>query len=580
MEQILNTVLLYSLALGLVLALLTGLTLMLTRSASPLLRYRILVTLLGLFTAGIVVTGFFKLRDTNPAAQTFSAHITIQKEVAAVQNTQNEDPDAINAVTKDLITISRDFMNNNARTIALIWMFMVLAKGIKLTSNLFELHYLKTRQIYPAGRHWEDQLVRLSKQIGLNKAVRIMQSSLTQVPLVIGHFKPVILIPLGMITAIKPQEIEMILLHELAHIKRMDFLVNIFQHVLELLFFFNPAVLWISALIRKERENCCDEMVLQNANEKHSYIQALLSFKEYQLNVPAYAMAFAKENNLVSRVKRMVYQKNTALNSIEKGCMLIAVLLLCSFSVLRATDLTQKNISYQEPVVKKGKFHTKPAAKAQKPAPVKPKPSAAKTSSSATVTTAKTTVEDEIEPEISLNINSNTNTPGNVSVNIDSKLVQNLASNLTTTVLSAINMALDSSLQYSSMTLKADPQPKVAIQPRLNSLASPDPKVTLNGRAKLDPKARLAPLQKVESKTSDLTEDLIEALEKAGIDTKGEEFRFHLSNKELSVNGKKQSETVRDAVLKNFLKSTEDIIDFSYNRDGKNISTASNYIKK
>ncbi|HMI05042.1 MAG TPA: M56 family metallopeptidase [Pedobacter sp.] len=562
MEQILNTILLYSLAFGLILALLTGLTLVLTRSSSPILRYRILVTLLGLFTAGIVVTGAVTLRDLNTAAAT-GVQVSAQKETKTL-NVNTTDNTALSAVTNDLITLSRNFMNNNARTIALIWIFIVLAKSIKLSSNLFELHYLKTRQIYPAGRHWEEQLSKLSRQIGLNKTVRIMQSGLTQVPLVIGHFKPVILIPLGMITAIKPKEIEMMILHELAHIKRMDFLVNMLQHVLELLFFFNPAVLWTSALIRKERENCCDEVVLQNADEKHSYIQALLSFKEYQLNVPAYAMAFAKESNLVKRVKRMVYQKNTALNSIEKGCMLIAVMLLCSFSVLRSTDPALKMVKYQEPVVKKGKSSAKPASAPQKSAPEKQKKEhpAPKISPPAATIKSKAAVEDKGEPEISMNINSNTNTSGNVSVNIDNKLIQNLATNLTTTVLSAINMALDSSLHYSSVTLNADPQAK------LNPIAAPTPKV------------KLSPSPKVEAKTSDLTQDLIRALEKAGIDTKGEQFRFHISNKELTVNGKKQTDAVKNAVLKNFLKSPEDSIDFSYNRDGKSVSTVSSYHTK
>jgi bla regulator protein blaR1 len=564
MEQILNTILLYSLAFGLVLALLTGLTLALTRSASPILRYRILVTLLALFTAGIVATGVYKLSNLNTAAQASGIQIPPQKETR-VPNVIRTDRDPLSAVTKDLITLSRDFMNNNARTIALIWMFVVLVKSIKLSSNLFELHYLKTRQIYPAGRHWEDQVSRLSRQMGLNKAVGIVQSGLTQVPLVIGHFKPVILIPLGMITAIRPKEIEMMILHELAHIKRMDFLVNMLQHVLELLFFFNPAVLWTSALIRKERENCCDEMVLQNADEKYSYIQALLSFKEYQLNVPAYAMAFAKESNLVKRVKRMVYRKNTALNSIEKGCMLIAVMLLCSFSVLRSTDRLVPPVRFQDPVVKKEKPQVKPAAAPKKSVPQKQKKeptAAAKTIPSTSATKVRTGAEDESEPEISVSVstNSNTNASANVSLNIDHKLIENFSSNLTTTVLSAINMAMDSSHKYSSITLNADPKAK------LSPIAAPNPKV------------KLAP--KVEAKTSDLTQDLIKALEKAGIDTKGEQFRFHISNKELNVNGKKQTEALKNAVLSNFLKSQEDTIDFSYNRDGKSVSTVSSYHTK
>lgn len=565
MEQILNTILLYSLAFGLILALLTGLTLVITRSSSPILRYRILVTLLGLFTAGIVATGAVTLSDLNTAAPA-GVQVSAQKETSTLNvNTTNHT--VLSAVTNDLVTLSRNFMNNNARTIALIWIFIVLAKSIKLGSNLFELHYLKTRQIYPAGRYWEEQLSKLSGQIGLGKTVRIMQSGLTQVPLVIGHFKPVVLIPLGMITAIKPREIEMMILHELAHIKRMDFMVNMLQHVLELLFFFNPAVLWTSALIRKERENCCDEMVLQNADEKHSYIQALLSFKEYQLNVPAYAMAFAKESNLVKRVKRMVYQKNAALNSIEKGCMLIAVMLLCSFSVLRSTDPAVRPVKFQDPVVKKEKPQSKRATAPEKSTPQKQKKeqtTAAKTIPSAATTKVRTNAEDESEPEISVNVNSNsdTNASANVSVNIDKNLIENFSTNLTTTVLSAINMALDSSQKYSSITLSADPQAK------LSPIASPKTRV------------KLSPSPKVETKTSDLTQDLIKALEKAGIDTRGEQFRFHISNKELNVNGKKQTEAVKNAVLKNFLKSPEDTIDFSYNRDGKSVSTVSSYYTK
>jgi hypothetical protein len=123
-------------------------------------------------------------------------------------------------------------------------------------------------------------------------------------------------------------------------------------------------------------------------------------------------------------------------------------------------------------------------------------------------------------------------------------------------------MALDSSHKYSSITLSADPQAK------------------LNPIAALNPKVKLSPAPKVEAKTSDLTQDLIKALEKAGINTKGEQFRFHISNKELTVNGKKQTEALKNAVLRNFLKSQEDTIDFSYNRDGKSVSTVSSYHTK
>ena len=565
MEQLLNTVLFYSLGFGLVLALLTGLTLAMTRSSSPLLRYRILVALLGLFTVGIAITGYIKLAASQALASV-TLSVAGQKPAPAVQQTV-----PANETSQNLIAVAGDFMNSNARTIALIWAFVVLVKCIKLGSNLFELHYLKTSQVYPAGKHWEDEVARLSQKMGLNKAVKVLQSGLTQVPLVIGHLKPVILIPLGMITAIKPREIEMMLLHELAHIKRLDFLVNILQHVLELLFFFNPAVLWISTLIRKERENCCDEMVLQVAMEKHSYIQALLSFQEYQLNVPAYAMAFAKESNLISRVKRMVYQKNTALSSIEKGCLLLAVVLLCSFSVLRSARAVEHKIAqFQDPVLKKEKTLAKPAAvdPPAKAAPVKRKAATA-TVTAAPAKPTKTSAANEdsakhADPEVSVSLSSDANnsTSTNVSLSIDHNMVKNLAVKLGNTVIGALNTALDSVTSSYSYTIQADPQPKAIEKPTL------------------DVQSKIASSAKAEIKSMGLTEELLAALEKAGVSTKGETFNFHLRNNELTVNGKKQPQETLRAVLKGFIKSPEDTIDFTYNRTKNNTNTSSCYYRK
>ncbi|MES2455473.1 MAG: M56 family metallopeptidase [Bacteroidota bacterium] len=537
MEQLLNTVLLYSLGFGLVLALLTGLTLAMTRSSSPLLRYRILVALLGLFTIGIAITGYIKLAASYALASG-TISISDQTTTPAVQQIA-----LAPTTTGNLIAIAGDFMTNNARTIALIWVFVVLFKCIKLGSNLFELHYLKTREVYPAGKHWEDEVARLSQKIGLNKAVKVLQSGLTQVPLVIGHLKPVILIPLGMITAIKPREIEMMLLHELAHIKRLDFLVNILQHVLELLFFFNPAVLWISTLIRKERENCCDEMVLQVSMEKHSYIQALLSFQEYQLNVPAYAMAFAKESNLIRRVKRMVYQKNTALSSLEKGCLLLAVMILCSFSVLHSTRAADhKTVRFQDPVVKKKKSTEKtvplpPTAPIQPPAPPKTK---------SILAPAKPPVPaPPAAPKVPISNNDR----------------------------STISNAGDSSLHYSS-SVQLYSFPKLTTQVQLNTQSN------FKTRLDLNPPTNQVTYSKIIVKTPSLSEELISALENAGISTKGENFKFRLTNNELSINGQKQPEEILHAILKEFIKSPEDTIDFNYNRTSKGVDTSSSYYRK
>src|SRR5476651_2673010 len=153
-----------------------------------------------------------------------------------------------------------------------------------------------------------------------------MESGIAKVPMVIGHLKPVILIPIGLINSLSSDEVEAILIHELAHIQRRDYLVNILQSFMEIVFFFNPAVLWISKLIKAERENCCDDIAVTQTSSKVNYISALVSCQEYQLNVPAYSMALAgNKNSLVDRVKRIISSRNQSLNVVEKALLTICL---------------------------------------------------------------------------------------------------------------------------------------------------------------------------------------------------------------------------------------------------------------
>jgi hypothetical protein len=164
-----------------------------------------------------------------------------------------------------------------------------------------------------------------------------MQSGIAKLPMVLGHFKPVILIPIGLLTALSTEEVESILVHELAHIRRKDYLVNLLQNLMEILFFFNPAVLWVSALIKAERENCCDDIVVAQTGSKVSYIKALVSCQEYQSAIPAYAMGLGgNSDHFLQRVKRMLSNNNQSLNKVEKMvltiCLIFAVLLTAAFS--------------------------------------------------------------------------------------------------------------------------------------------------------------------------------------------------------------------------------------------------------
>lgn len=124
--------------------------------------------------------------------------------------------------------------------------------------------------------------------------------------MVIGHLRPVILMPVGLLTGLPAGQIEAILLHELAHIRRWDYLINVLQRAVEGLLFYHPAVWWISRVIRTEREHCCDDAAVAISRDPHGYALALATLEQtrWQGREPALAAA---GGNLMNRVHRLLY---------------------------------------------------------------------------------------------------------------------------------------------------------------------------------------------------------------------------------------------------------------------------------
>jgi hypothetical protein len=142
--------------------------------------------------------------------------------------------------------------------------------------------------------------------------------------------------------------VEAVLLHELAHIRRHDYIVNFLQTVAETVFFFNPGLLWISALLRDERENCCDDIALAQTKNKREFIDALISFKEYSLYGANYAVAFpGKKNQLLQRVSRILGNKNKTVTSGERAFLIGGVIVLSAIIATAAIAQIRK-VNYPE----------------------------------------------------------------------------------------------------------------------------------------------------------------------------------------------------------------------------------------
>ncbi len=160
--------------------------------------------------------------------------------------------------------------------IVLLWAAGVLVLSARQIYAWIAAQWLTQLAVTPAGDEMRDSLARLARALAVSRPVRLLESALVRVPTVIGWLKPVILLPVGLVAAMTPQQVQAILAHELAHIRRYDYLVNLLQSLAETLLFYHPAVWLISRRVRGERENCCDDLALAAGAERVCYAESLL----------------------------------------------------------------------------------------------------------------------------------------------------------------------------------------------------------------------------------------------------------------------------------------------------------------
>jgi len=160
------------------------------------------------------------------------------------------------------------------------------------------------RQGRPAGAAAVALAQDLCRRLRIRRAVALLESSAVAVPTVIGWLRPVILVPASTLTGLSPAQLAAILAHELAHVRRHDYLINLFQTAVETLFFYHPAVWWVSAQIRRERENCCDDLAVAVCGDRLSYARALVDLEDLRA-APRLAVA-ASGGSLSARVRRLV----------------------------------------------------------------------------------------------------------------------------------------------------------------------------------------------------------------------------------------------------------------------------------
>jgi bla regulator protein BlaR1 len=339
--------LLHSLWQGIVLSVVAGLIVICTRKASSALRYNLLISALAFFAIGVSVTfvGQYRQGGGVPVAERLIQPV----QLSGAHIATDAGPQTVPASQPGFTDRVYGYLSGHHNTIVLVWFLIICIRSLQLGVGLYGTYRFKRVQVRAVDDHWPERMRQLADALGIRQSITLLESGLAKVPMVIGALKPVVLVPIGLLTALRAAEVEAILIHELAHIRRRDYLVNLLQSLMEIVFFFNPAVLWVSGLIRAERENCCDDLALAQQNNRVDYMRALVSCEEYKLAAAGYAMAFAGDKNtLLGRVKRMSSNRNHSLNVFEKT--VLAVCLVCAG--LFAMAFSAKEVSRAEPLPK------------------------------------------------------------------------------------------------------------------------------------------------------------------------------------------------------------------------------------
>lgn len=212
-----------------------------------------------------------------------------------------------------------------------LWLIGVMLWSIRFMGSMLYLYRLPRQHVRQPDATWQRKLRSLQKQLALSKRVRLLISAKIQEPLTMGFLKPVILIPASLLSNLPPEQIEAILLHELAHIQRADYLINLLLSIVEILFFYHPAYWWISRQVKQEREHCCDDQVLKRSGDHVTYAQALIAVQRLSLTHQNHlVMNFSGNKSQFSfRIHRLFGQSHQ--NRMVPGLSGLGMLTFCLF---------------------------------------------------------------------------------------------------------------------------------------------------------------------------------------------------------------------------------------------------------
>jgi beta-lactamase regulating signal transducer with metallopeptidase domain len=230
------------------------------------------------------------------------------------------------------------------------WFGGVTALSFRAFGGWMVASQFARRHTRPAESYWQERFAALLRRLRISRPVKLAVSSTAYSPAVVGWLKPVVLMPATVFTGLTVEQIEALIAHELAHVQRHDYVINLIQTAAETLLFYHPAVWWVGRCIRNERENCCDDLAVEICGSPATYVRALTELEELRGKTPAFAMA-ADGGSLVSRVQRLLDLKSHV-HSAPSGLLAAVGIAVVCISVIgvKASSFTRHPQSNPAPV--------------------------------------------------------------------------------------------------------------------------------------------------------------------------------------------------------------------------------------
>ena len=282
---------------GVLIACATAFLLMFLRNARPQLRYAL--SCFSLFLCLLL-----------PILEMFSR---LDKASGATAYSETISASVIGAMSSSDLSFVATWLQSNMHSIVLCWLLAVILLSVRLGLGLIWISGYQDDRRSSSDARWQRRLNTMAHQFGLQRNVVLRVVHDLESPMTVGFLRPIVLVPAALISGMPVPLLEALLAHELAHISRYDYVVNLVQNCIEMLLFFHPAVWWISKIIRNEREQIADDLAARILGEPRRLALALQELELFQFSTPQLAQA-AHGGNLMSRIKRLLRPEVQALN--------------------------------------------------------------------------------------------------------------------------------------------------------------------------------------------------------------------------------------------------------------------------